>query len=56
MSTQALLSGIITALIAGAILGMTMDNRTVGIIMGIAIGMIAAMAPNGEFTRGPRDR
>ena len=56
MSTQALVAGIITAIIAGAILSTTMDNRTTGIIMGIAIGMVAAIALNVEFTRGPRDR
>ena len=56
MTTQALLIGIITALIAGAALGFTMDNATAGIISGIAIGTVAAIALNGEFGRKDRDR
>jgi hypothetical protein len=56
MSTQALIAGIVVALIASAILGATMADPAVGIIMGIAIGTIAAIALNGAFDRGAKDR
>lgn len=54
MSTQAILVGISTAIIAGAALSLTMDNYPAAIISGISIGIVAAIAINWEFRRGDR--
>ncbi len=48
MSTTALVTGIIAALIAGAALAIAMDNPAAGIISGISIGIVFAIAMEWE--------
>lgn len=58
VSTPSILTGIIGAIVAAALLGMTLDNTATGVISGIGVGIALAIALELELrsrdSRSPR--